>query len=180
MKVNDAITGALFLLLAILAFVHAGSFAAMPGVPYGPSLFPRVVAGVMGLGGLLLMINGLRARRAAGGDPGNGSAGGLADGAAGRWVTLADWARRGRSYLLFLAIVGVMLFYILAADMLGFLPTVLAMLIALLSVTRGLGRSLSNVVIALLTAVGIYLLFGLALRVPLPVGPVEDMLRGIL
>lgn len=179
MKVNDAITGALFLLLAILAFAHAGSFTAMPGVPYGPSLFPRVVAGAMGLGGLLLVISGLRARRGAAAGPGDGPAIGRG-GETGRWVTLADWARRGRSYLLFLSIVGVMLFYILAADALGFLPTVLAMLLALLSVTRGLGRSLSNAVIALVTAVGIYLLFGLALRVPLPVGPVENLLRGVL
>jgi hypothetical protein len=51
MRFNDAIPGALFLVIGIFAFVHAGGFTRFPGVPYGPDLFPRIIAVMMGGGG---------------------------------------------------------------------------------------------------------------------------------
>lgn len=163
MKFNDAITGALFLVLAVLAFLYAGTFKAMPGVPYGPGLFPRLVAVMMGIGGVILIFSGLR--RAAGSD--------------GHWLHLAEWARSGRSYLVFFAIVGVMLFYILAAEKLGFLLTCFLMLTVLLTVTRGASRFVSTLVLSSVTTLGIHFLFSSGLRVPLPRGGLE-MLLGTL
>ncbi len=160
MKVNDAISGAIFLAIGIFAFVHAGTFRTMPGVPFGPGLFPRLVAVMMGLGGLILIFNGLRAVRY---QP---------------WLRLEEWARQPRSYLMFFACVGVVLFYIVVAEELGFILTSSLVLIALLLITRGTSRAPSSVLIALTVTASLHLLFADTLRVPLPFGLVEGWLVG--
>ncbi len=160
MKFNDAISGALFLVIGIFAFIHAGSFKGFPGVPYGPDAFPRIIAVMMGGGGLLLIVSGLRS---AGNAP---------------WLELADWARRPRSYGLFMAIVGAVLVYILASDLLGFLLTASLMLTGLFRITRGSGTFVSSAIMAVGVTALIYLLFAKALRVPLPFGIIEHLLVG--
>lgn len=158
MRFNDAIPGALFLAMGIFAFIHAGSFMSFPGVPYGPDLFPRIIAVMMGGGGVVLIIGGLRkAHRAP-------------------WLELADWARDWRSYGVFLAVVGAVLFYVLLSGTLGFLLTGFLMLTSLLLVTRGISAVISNVVIAALVTILIHFIFAEALRVPLPFGVIERWL----
>ena len=160
MKVNNAISGAIFLLIAIFAFVHAGNFQTMPGVPYGPGLFPRIVSVAMGLGSLLLMVSGLRQVSRTG------------------WIQVADWARDPRSYILFFSVIGVVFVYLLLAETLGFLATSITVLILLLSASRGLFCWRSNVIIALIFSALIFALFGMLLRVPLPHGPIEALILG--
>jgi putative tricarboxylic transport membrane protein len=158
MKFNDAIPGALFLALGIFAFVHAGSFTRFPGVPYGPDLFPRIIAVMMGGGGLFLIVSGLRS--------------------AGRapWLALAQWAREPRSYGLFLAVVGSVLFYIFLSGTLGFLLCGVLMLTGLLMATRGPGTVLSSAALASVVTVLVHLVFAQMLRVPLPFGVIERWL----
>lgn len=158
MKANDAITGGIFLALAIFAFVYAGTFRALPGVPYGPDLFPRLIAVLMGLGGVILIVGSLRS---AGRQP---------------LLTIADWARQPRSYAVIAGVVGSILFYLFATDRLGFLLTGFLMLSGLLLVTRGLSRALSSLILALVITTVIYLIFARMLRVPLPWGVIESML----
>ena len=158
MKFNDAIPGALFVAIAIFAFVHAGSFMRFPGVPYGPDLFPRIIAVMMGGGGLILIYNGLRrANRAP-------------------WLELADWARQWRSYGLFFAVVAAVLFYVFLSGMLGFLLTSFLILTFLFLATRGLSTILSSAALALFVTVLIHAVFAEALRVPLPFGVIERWL----
>ena len=160
MKANNAISGVIFLLIAIIAFVHSGNFPAMPGVPYGPSLFPRLVACAMALASVLLIVSGLRQlpRR--------------------KWIELADWAYQPRSYILFFSVIGAVVAYLLLAERLGFLTLSIVILIFLFNVSRGLRRWKSNVVIALVFSVLIFSLFSLVLRVPLPYGPLESFAMG--
>lgn len=158
MKFNDAIAGALFVVLAICVFVYAGTFPAMRGVAYGPDLFPRIIAVMMGVGGAMLIVGGLRP---AGRQP---------------WLQLADWARKPKSYGLFAAVVGSMVFYILASDRLGFLLSSFLMMSGLLLVTRGPSRLVSSFVVAAVVSAGIYLIFARMLRVPMPYGFVEALL----
>ncbi|WP_306259886.1 tripartite tricarboxylate transporter TctB family protein [Pararhizobium sp. IMCC21322] len=160
MKFNDAISGALFLVIGIFAFIHAGSFKGFPGVPYGPEVFPRIIAVMMGGGGLLLIVSGLRRASNA------------------PWLELADWARQPRSYGLFTAIVGAVLIYILASDLLGFLLTGSLILTGLFRITRGPKTFVSSAILAVGITVLIHLLFAKALRVPLPFGIIEHLLVG--
>ena len=158
MKFNDAIPGALFLALGILAFVHAGSFTRFPGVPYGPDLFPRIIAVMMSGGGLMLIVSGLWG--------------------AGRapWLALSDWARQPRSYGLFFAVVGSVLFYFFVSGTLGFLLTGVLMLTGLLVATRGPAKILSSAVLAAAVTGIIHIVFSEMLRVPLPFGVIERWL----
>jgi hypothetical protein len=158
MKFNDAIPGALFLAIGIFAFIHAGGFMRFPGVPYGPDLFPRIIAVMMGGGGLILIVKGLsKAGRAP-------------------WLELADWARDWRSYGIFLAIVVAVLFYVFLSGTLGFLLTAFLMLTGLFLVTRGISALVSSIVLAALVAILIHFVFAQALRVPLPFGVIERWL----
>lgn len=158
MKFNDAIPGALFLVLGISTFVYAGGFTRFPGIPYGPGLFPRIIAVMMGGGGLMLMLSGLRAADRA------------------PWITLADWARNPRSYVLFFSVIGAVLFYIVLSGTLGFLLCGSLMLTGLLTVTRGYGSVVSSAVIAVVVTILIHLVFAEMLRVPLPFGVIERWL----
>lgn len=160
MKLNDAIAGALFVAIGISVFIYAGSFPAMRGVAYGPDLFPRIIAVMMGIGGATLIVSGLRP---AGRQP---------------WLQLADWARKPRSYMLFAAVIGSMVFYILTSDRLGFLLSSFLMMSGLLLVTRGASRLVSSLAVAAVVSVAIYVIFVRMLRVPLPYGFVESLLAG--
>lgn len=158
MKINDAIFGVFFVVLAICVFVYAGTFPAARGVSFGPDLFPRIIAVMMGVGGATLIIGALRP---AGRQP---------------LFELADWARKPRSYTLLAAVVGSMVFYIFASDTLGFLLSTFIMMTGLLLVTRGRGNLVSSLVTAVIVSVTIYLIFVRMLRVPLPFGFIEALL----
>ncbi len=158
MKFNDAIPGALFLAIGIFAFIHAGTFMRFPGVPYGPDLFPRIIAVMMSCGGLILLVSGLRRARHT------------------HWVELADWAREWRSYGIFLAIVGAVVFYIFLSPELGFLLTGFLILTALFLVTRGFSTFLSSAAIAAVVTILVHFIFAETLRVPLPFGVIERWL----
>ncbi len=158
MKANDAITGGIFLAFAIFAFAYAGTFTPLPGIKYGPDLFPRVVATIMGLAGLAMIIGALRP---VGRQP---------------LFVIAGWARKPRSHLLIAAVLLSILFYILASAQLGFLLTGFLMLGGLLGATRGPSKLLSSAVTALAVSIIIYLLFVRLLRVPLPMGLIENLL----
>lgn len=160
MKVSDIISGGVFLILAALLFVHANSFMSMPGVPYGPKLFPQIISVIMGGAAIALIVSGVGKLSAEG------------------WAQLEDWARDKSNYRLLAVIVGGFFFYIFAADSLGYLTTAFLLLVTVLSATRGVRPWLSNLAISV-TATGlIYVIFSQALRVPLPVGPLERLLLG--
>lgn len=160
MRINDAVWGALLLALALFVYLEAGTFRTMPGVPYGPGLFPRIIAIVLGGAGVLLVASGLRRD--------------------GRWraIELAEWARLPRSYVLFAAVVGGGVAFALLAPRLGFALSAFAMLAVVLVVARGRRSLASSLLIAAVAVVATHLLFAQALRVPLPFGVVEQLMAG--
>lgn len=160
MKVSDLISGGLFLALSIFLFLHAEGFVSMPGVPYGPKLFPQIILVIMGGAGLLLMISGARRLPATG------------------WLQLEEWARKRANYGRLAAILGGFALYTLFAETLGYLLTSTLMLMLVLSVTRGARRWGSNLLITGAAVTVIYLIFAYLLRVPLPVGVLERALLG--
>jgi putative tricarboxylic transport membrane protein len=124
----------------------------MPGQRFGPAWFPGLIAGGLGICGLLLVYAGVRQ-----GAP---------------WLAAPDWMFRRRPALGVAAVVGGLGFYILAADGLGFHITGIALLALW---TRVLGATWRTAaVVAVLATVAIHLAFYKVLRIPLPWGLLES------
>ena len=109
MKLNDAVWGALLIVLAAAVLIHVQSFGTIPGQQFGPAIFPGLVAIGLAICGVLLIASGLVTR--------------ARDGGVARWAAFAPWLRSRRHVLAFLVTIGVNVFYILAVDRLGFIPT---------------------------------------------------------
>jgi len=149
-KINDAIFGAVLLLLGVIIVVHVQAFPRIPGQQVGPALFPGLIAAGLAVCGALLIASGVRNR------------------AAEPWYETADWMRSGRHFVSFVAIVGGVAAYVLLADVIGFLiiaPVLLWIWFTVLGVRRG-----TAIVVATVGTVVIWYAFYKLLRVPLPWG----------
>jgi putative tricarboxylic transport membrane protein len=154
-KLNDAVWGALFLLLGVAILVHVQGFPGMPGQKVGPALFPGAIAGALCVCALILIVRGVATRAENG------------DGAA--WLTADAWVRSPRHLLAFALVIGANVFYIALVDRLGFIPTGIIYLAALFLV---FGVRVANaLVIAVVATLVIHYAFYKLLRVPLPWGP---------
>ena len=156
MKVNDAISGGFFILFAGLIFFLTKDFRLMPGQNYGASFFPRTIATAMGLLGFVMVFQGVRSR---GGKP---------------WVQALDWVGSPRHVANFLLVIGVLIFYILFSDWLGFLIAGFASIFSLLMWLRGPRYWRKSLVLSVICVVTLQYFFGELLRVPLPWGILRD------
>jgi putative tricarboxylic transport membrane protein len=148
-KLNDAIFGLVLLALGSAVLFVVQGFPKIPGQPVGPALFPGLIAAGLCICGLLLVVRGLRQPRQA-------------------WLVFDDWVRSPRHVAALLVLLGSIVFYIVAANWLGFLPTALLILLAMFAVLRvPFGRS---VLIAVIATLVIHFAFYRMLRVPLPWG----------
>lgn len=150
MRVNDALLGLVLLALALAVGVYAQTFPAIPGQAYGAAVFPTTIALGLGLCGSVLVLRSRAGLRA----------GGL--------VRLAPWARSGHHLRNLAVTVGLVLFYIVASDAVGFIPSaivVLGTMLLLLGTRPWLALAL-----AVGATLGIHYLFYGWLRVPLPWG----------
>ena len=159
MKIHDALWGALFALLGAAILWHVQGFPRIPGQNVGPALFPGVLAVAMLVCGVILILTGLKARRA--------------DGAASRWAVAPEWLRSHRHGVAFLVLVASNVFYLLAVDRLGFLLTAFVYLAALMWVLRV--RPAVAVPVAFVMALAIHYAFYKLLRVPLPWGVLQGI-----
>ena len=148
MKISDTIVGAFLVALAIAILIHIQGYPLIPGQNYGPALFPGVIAVGFILCGVLLVIRGVRARLPL--------------------FEFSDWMRNPVTLTNFLTVCAVLLFYVLVADALGFLPTTTLCLLALFLKLRV--RLLQAIIVAVAATVVIHFLFYKLLRVPLPWG----------
>ena len=151
MKLHDSLSGAALIALAAAILWHIQGFPPMPGQKFGPAWFPGLVAAGLGLCGAALVYKGTR--RSA------------------PWVALPEWMQRSRARAAVIGVLAGLLFYILAAEMLGFHITALA-IVALW--VRILGASWRvTILVAVLAPIVIHLAFYKLLRVPLPWGLLE-------
>ena len=150
MKFNDAVFGAIFLVLGLAIVHHVRSFPTIPGQQIGPALFPGLVAAGLAGCGALLIWSGLRDR------------------ASQPWFVADDWTRSKRHVAGFLAVIAAIVFYIAAADRLGFLVTGALILFALF-LLFGVRPTMAAVV-AIAATLAIWYVFYKLLRVPLPWG----------
>lgn len=151
MRVNDVVAGIVLIAISVFMFALTLSFPPFPGQKYGPSLFPRILAVAIIFCGVLLIIRGLKSRRA--GEP---------------WASVVPWMRQGPSVLSFLAIPLAILAYILLSEPIGFAPVAFAIL-GLLFAWFGV-KPLNAVIIAAVSTWTIHFFFANLMRVPLPRG----------
>ena len=160
MKLNDAVWGALLLLFSVVLFVHVQSFPTIPGQRFGPAMFPGILAVGLAVCSVLLVVKGLAARREGG--------------ERAQWLGFEPWTRQGRYVVAFLVTIGVNVFYILAVDKLGFIPTgiiYLSVLFAVFGVRRAWILPLS-----ILLTLAIHTAFYKLLKVPLPWGVLKGFI----
>ncbi len=150
MKINDAVFGAVFLLLGVVVLVHVQAFPKIPGQQVGPAIFPGILSALLAVCGALLIVSGVRHR------------------AEQPWYETAEWMRSGRHFIAFAAIIGGVVAYVLLANPVGFLIVAPVLLFVWMSV---LGvRPLPALAFAALATLVIWYAFYKLLRVPLPWG----------
>ena len=154
MKVNDAITGLGLILFAAAVFYFSRGAPTMHNSVYGAAFFPRIIAGLMGLCGFVLVAKEAQARRGGTGSP---------------LFPVPDWARSRWHLANFALVIASLVLYILFSDIVGFDLTGTIILFALFASLRK-GRLVSSFVSALVATCAIHYLFGHFLRVPLPWG----------
>ena len=160
MKLNDAVWGALLLLLAAAILVHVQSFGTIPGQQYGPAIFPGLIACGLAICAALLIFNGLGTKTPEGGRV--------------RWMTFAPWTHSRRHVFAFALAIGVNVFYIFFVDKLGFIPTGVIYLAALFAVFGV--RRIWILPVALLLTLAIHIAFYKMLKVPLPWGLLQGFI----
>lgn len=155
MHLSDRVTGLFLVVLGALAFWSGSRLPAVPGQDVGPAAFPMVIGTGLVLCGVLIVVGIGRSFEAAEPDEGV-EAPGLA-----RRLGRIGWLAAFLPPLL-------LIFYVFAADRLGFLLT--AAFLLLVS-ARALGASWRLTLgVTLLAPPFVHLVFGKLLRVPLPDG----------
>ena len=154
MKLNDAVWGGFFLLLATAILVHVQSFPNIPGQKVGPALFPGLIAVALAVCALILIAKGLSVRRK--------------DAESLHWFSPGPWLGSRRHVLAFTLAIGVNVFYILLVDKLRFILAGVIYLSALFAVFGVRPRTV--VPVALIVTLAIHFGFYKLLKVPLPWG----------
>ena len=155
MKLNDAIFGLVLLALGAAVLFGVQGYPRIPNQPVGPALFPGLVAVGLCACGALLVLKGWRTRHAQ------------------RWLAWEPWVRSPRHVLSLVVLLASIVFYIVAAQRIGFLPAAVAILVALMLTLRV--RPAVAVAVAIVASLLIHFAFYKLLRVPLPWG----LLKGI-
>ena len=155
MKFNDAVFGAVLLLVGIAVLVHVPAFPPIPGQKYGPAIFPGLVATGLIVCALLLIVSGLRQR------------------ATEPWFEAGAWTRSRRHVVALIATVGGPVAYVLLADKVGFLVIAPLLLVALF-IAYGVRRNVA-IATAIVVTLVIHLAFYKLLRVPLPWGVIRPL-----
>ena len=157
MRANDALSGLVLIVFSLAMIALTLRFPDFPGQRYGPALFPRILATALIAGGLMLIWNGIASRRA--GAP---------------WLQIAPWVRDPWRLSCFALVLVALVFYILAADAIGFIPVAIVFLGALF-VWYGV-KPLTATITAIVATIAIHWFFATMLRVPLPRGVLDSVL----
>lgn len=156
MRIHDTLLGLLFMLLAALFYGYTFTFPEFPGQKYGPALFPQIMAIGIFACGLFIARRGWRS-----GAP---------------WVRISEDLGRRQGLLSFLAMPAAVVFYLLAAERLGFIPTA-AVIVGTLAWWFGI-RSMRAVLLAVVVTATVQWFFGSVMRVPLPRGLFMQLVAG--
>jgi putative tricarboxylic transport membrane protein len=148
MRFSDSAIGTALVLFGISVLLYTQRFPAMEGGVPGPATYPNVLAGLMILAGLALIVRGIKNKE--------------------RFFRVDLTTLTPYGFVNILIVLGAIVIYILFSERIGFLImsfVLLTVLMKWLRVKWGWSLLMSGAV-----TLGIYLLFGKMLRVPLPWG----------
>jgi putative tricarboxylic transport membrane protein len=149
-RFNDALLGLGFLALSIAVLFDIQGFPSFQGQSIGPGAFPGLIAALLAGCSVALIWRGWRERRQQG------------------VIAVGAWLSSPRHVRNFLITMGALIFYIVAADKLGFLICGAIILLSLFLSLRV--RPALAVPLAVLLPLIIHVMFYKLLRVPLPWG----------
>jgi putative tricarboxylic transport membrane protein len=159
MHLSDRVTGSTLIVLGSLAIYGASRLPPMPGQDIGPSVFPTVIGAGLALCGAMIAFgigrsyeDEAEAELAAHQDP-------------RQRIEPAQSRFHGLRALIPIAL---LLFYVVAADLVGFVP-IAAIIIATMALSLGANWK-HALPLALIMPPVVHLLFSKLLRVPLPIG----------
>lgn len=172
MKMPDWLIGLALIALSLAVLWHVQTFPEIPGQQYGAALFPGLVAAGLGLAALVLTVGSLIRR----GQPAplrSDPLGELEHDAEAEAAREEDDAgpMTGRRWLALALSVASVVFYIVAAESLGFIPTGIIILAVMMGVYGT--RPALIVPVALVATLLIHTGFYKLLRVPLPWGVLQ-------
>jgi putative tricarboxylic transport membrane protein len=173
MKSNDVPIGAGLLVLSLLILWHVSTFPPAPGQPYNAALFPGIAAAGLAIASIMLIVSGLRKRsdEKAVSDPARDAE--LEELAATQDVEVLETAKVPSRKLAMILTAGAIVFYLLAANFLGFIITGTIILAALM---WSYGVAFKVLVpVAILAALLIHTAFYKLLSVPLPWGVLQPL-----
>lgn len=149
MKINDTVVGAGFVAAGALIIAGTLNYPSLDGGHPGPSLFPRLLGGVMAVFGGLVAVEGLRTRDA---------------------TEDVAWLRlyRNSAFINAVFVLGAVVTYIVMVGRIGFL--LMGTLILSVLMWRLRVRPFTALVVAIIFSNCVYFLFAKILRVPLPGG----------
>jgi putative tricarboxylic transport membrane protein len=151
MRLHDSLIGSVLLVLSLAVLWHIQGFPPAAGQPYGPAVFPGLVAGGLALSSAVLVWQGLR----------NG----------GPWLAFGEGLRSPRRLAAAFIVVAGTALYILVSERLGF---VVCSVLLLVSMQWACGvRLRSAVLVALVATLVIHTCFYKLLKVPLPWGVLQ-------
>ena len=158
MRFNDLVLGIAVTLFAAVGLVMVWRFPAQPGTAFGPGAFPALIFSLMGLCGIVVAGRGYAQRGAP-------------------WLVLSGWAAQRINFVTLAVLAASVLFYILAAPRLGFLAAGFLSVFGVLAWAKGRKSLLVSAATAAAATLVIYAVFAHLLRVPLPYGLLEPLLR---
>lgn len=146
----DAVTGTGVIAFAIFVLIYSVGFPPAKGADFGPALFPRILAGILLVLGILVVFRAMRERS------------GVQDcDDQGETLTLTPAGWRN----LIITVIAVVT-YIAVVSRTGFILTTVVFLFVLMK-TYGLS-ALKGIIAACLITGSVYVLFSILLRVVLP------------
>ena len=148
---NDRLIGALAVAGGAAVIAGTLGFRELPGQQFGSAFFPRIVGSALILTGFALIISAARVP----------------------WLLVSDLLR-GRAALQVACTLVAVIGWVLVSPVLGFIPATALIVFGLILVAGG--RLLPAACTAVGTALLLYAVFGLLLRVPLPYGVIERLL----
>ncbi|WP_343313440.1 tripartite tricarboxylate transporter TctB family protein [Brucella sp. BE17] len=154
MRFSDTTLGAVFLLLGVLLAWYAWQLPAIPGQQYGAATFPLLIGAGFVACSVRLLYEGIRQGR----QP---------------WLSMSDQIKNPRALAGVAATSLLVVFYILFAQSLGFIPTAFIVTFAMFLILKV--NIVKAALLAILAAFACDFIFRTMLLVPLPLGIVPRL-----